>query len=99
MAAASGGMVFINGLGAILGPIITGWLMGTALGPGGFYLFTAILFFVLAAYATYRATQRAAKPADETGNYVPIYASATSVAVEYAQEYAIEADQEAEKEV
>ncbi|MGJ5618866.1 MFS transporter [Sulfitobacter sp. MF3-043] len=96
MAAASGGMVFINGLGAILGPIITGWLMGTALGPGGFYLFTAILFFVLAGYAAYRATQRAAKPVDETGNYVPIYASATPVAVEYAQEYAIDASQDAD---
>tara|TARA_R110002074_G_scaffold8175_25_gene34268 strand:+ start:1880 stop:3154 length:1275 start_codon:yes stop_codon:yes gene_type:complete len=96
MAAASGGMVFINGLGAILGPVITGWLMGTALGPGGFYLFTAVLFFALAAYAAYRATQRAAKSADETGSYVPIYASATSVAVEYAQEYAIEAGQDAE---
>tara|TARA_R110002094_G_scaffold20472_3_gene31967 strand:- start:1013 stop:2287 length:1275 start_codon:yes stop_codon:yes gene_type:complete len=96
MAAASGGMVFINGLGAILGPVITGWLMGTALGPGGFYLFTGVLFFVLAAYAAYRATQRAAKSADKTGSYVPILASATSVAVEYAQEYAIEADQDAE---
>ncbi|MGC1495627.1 MAG: MFS transporter [Sulfitobacter sp.] len=97
MASASGGMIFINGLGAILGPVITGWMMGTALGPGGFYLFTAVLFFALAAYATYRATQRAAVPVEETGNYVPIYASATSVAVEYAQEYAIEAEQDAEK--
>jgi MFS family permease len=96
MAAASGGMVFINGLGAILGPIITGWMMGTALGPGGFYLFTAVLFFALAAYAAYRATRRAGVPVDETSNYVPIYASATAVAVEYAQEYAIEAEQEAE---
>jgi MFS family permease len=96
MAAASGGMVFINGLGAISGPVITGWLMGTALGPGGFYLFTAVLFIALAVYATYRSTQRATVPMDETGNYVPIYASATSVAVEYAQEYAIEADQDAE---
>jgi MFS family permease len=28
MAAASGGLVFINGLGAIAGPVVTGWLMG-----------------------------------------------------------------------
>lgn len=96
MAAASGGLIFINGLGAILGPIITGWMMGTALGPGGFYLFTAVLFFVLAGYAIYRSTQRAAKPVEETGNYVPISASATSVALEYAQEYAIESGQDAE---
>lgn len=96
MAAASGGMVFINGLGAILGPIITGWLMGTALGPGGFYLFTAILFVLLAFYASYRATQRPSVPVEETGEFVPISASATAVAMEYAQEVAIEADHESE---
>lgn len=98
MAAASGGMIFINGLGAILGPVITGWMMGTALGPGGFYLFTAVLFFALAVYASYRATVRPAIPADETGNYIPIYPAATTVAVELAQEYAIESEQTAEAE-
>ncbi|QFT59682.1 putative MFS-type transporter YcaD [Sulfitobacter sp. THAF37] len=96
MAAASGGLIFINGLGAILGPVITGWMMGTALGPGGFYLFTTILFAILAAYAAYRATRRPAVPVDETGSYVAIYPTATSVAVEYAQEYAIESEQDGE---
>ena len=96
MAAASGVLVFINGLGAILGPIITGWMMGTALGPGGFYLFTAGLFVALASYAAYRSTRRAGVPVDETGNYVAIYPSATTVAVEVAQEVAIEADQDDE---
>ncbi|MCZ4256475.1 MFS transporter [Sulfitobacter sp. PR48] len=96
MAAASGGMIFINGLGAILGPIITGWMMGTSLGPGGFYLFTAVLFVILAVYATYRATRRPAVPVDETGNYVALYPTATAVAVEYAQEYAIESEQDDE---
>jgi len=96
MAAASGGLIFINGLGAILGPIITGWMMGTALGPGGFYLFTAVLFVLLAGYAVYRATARPAIPVDETGSYVAISPTSTSVAVEYAQEYAIESDQEDE---
>jgi MFS family permease len=98
MPAASGGMLFINGLGAVLGPVITGWMMGTALGPGGFYLFTAVLFVALAGYASYRKTQRAAIPVDETGNYVPIYPSATAVAVEIAQEYIIETEQEAAEE-
>ena len=32
MAAASGGLIFINGLGAISGPIVTGWIMGNV-GP------------------------------------------------------------------
>lgn len=96
MAAASGGMVFLNGLGAILGPIITGWMMGTSLGPGGFYLFTASLFVALAGYAAYRTTQRKSIPVEETVNYVPLSPYPTSVAVEYAQEVAIEAEQEAE---
>ena len=94
MAAASGGMIFINGLGAILGPVITGWMMGTALGPGGFYLFTAILFVALSVYAAYRSTRRAAVPVDSTASYVPIYASVTSVGLEYAQEVAAEGVEE-----
>lgn len=96
MAAASGGMLFINGLGAILGPIITGWMMGTSLGPGGFYLFTAALFAVLAVYAFYRATVRPAVAADETVQYVPFSAASTALSVEVAQEYAIESEQNEE---
>lgn len=97
MAAASGGMIFINGLGAILGPIITGYMMGTTLGPGGFYLFTAVLFAALAIYASYRATVRPALSSEETGQYIPIYPAATTVAVEIAQEYAIETEQAEEQ--
>lgn len=96
MAAASSGMVFINGLGAVLGPVIVGWMMGTALGPSGFYLYTAILFAFLVAYAGYRSTRRASVPVDETGSYVAISPSATYTAVEYAQEYAIETELEDE---
>ncbi len=96
MAAASGGLIFINGLGAILGPIITGWIMGTAIGPAGFYLFTGILFVMLAAYAAYRSTQRKSVAVEDTSNYFPILPSATAVAVEYAQEYVIETEQEEE---
>ncbi|MEO1733817.1 MAG: MFS transporter [Pseudomonadota bacterium] len=101
MAAASGGLVFINGLGAIAGPLITGWLMGDSVfGPPGFFLFIAMLLLVLVAYGAYRMTQRAATPVEETGTMTPIMATGTAVAVEFAQEYAIDADleeQEAEK--
>tara|TARA_R110002020_G_scaffold95937_3_gene229974 strand:+ start:16167 stop:17447 length:1281 start_codon:yes stop_codon:yes gene_type:complete len=98
MAAASGGLLFINGLGAILGPVITGWMMGTSLGPGGFYLFTGILFAVLVVYAAYRSTVRAAPVSDQTGAYVAMAPTATAVAVEIAQEYAIETELEGEAE-
>ena len=95
MAAAAGGMVFINGLGAIAGPVITGWLMSEGiLGPSGFFLYMAALMLVLAAYAAYRTTQRPTVAVEETGTMSPIYPSSTALAVEYAQEIAIEADQE-----
>ncbi|WP_164661274.1 MFS transporter [Tropicibacter sp. Alg240-R139] len=95
MAAASGGLVFINGLGAIAGPMITGWLMGDALlGPPGFFALMAALLFVMAAYALYRTTQRAAIPVEETGTFTVMTPASTSVAVEFAQEVAIEAELE-----
>lgn len=95
MAAASGGMVFINGLGAIAGPLITGWLMGEAVfGPSGFFLFMGALLFALAAYALYRTTQRAAVPVADTGTLSPVTPILTPVGLEYAQEVAIEADLE-----
>ncbi|WP_170788778.1 MFS transporter [Ruegeria lacuscaerulensis] len=92
MAAASGGLVFINGMGAIAGPLITGWLMGDAIfGPPGFFLIIAALLVALAGYAMYRMTQRAAIPVDETGTMSPLYPTASPVAFEVAQEVAIEA--------
>ncbi len=97
MAAASGGLLFINGLGAILGPVITGWMMGTSLGPGGFYLFTGILFAALVVYAGYRSTVRAAPSSDETGSYVPMTPTGTRVAMEIAQEYVIETEREGDE--
>lgn len=99
MAAASGGLVFINGLGAITGPMITGWLMADAvLGPRGFFAFMAALLFAMAAYAAYRATQRASIPVEETGSFSVIAPTGTQVAVEFAQEVAIEADLEEQNE-
>ncbi|GFE49914.1 MFS transporter [Roseobacter cerasinus] len=91
MAAASGGLIFINGLGAILGPIITGYMMDVV-GPAGFYLFTGVLFVALVFYAAYRSTVRKSIPVDETGAYVAVAPSYTPLAMEYAQEYAIETE-------
>ena len=99
MAAGSGGMIFLNGLGAASGPLITGWMM-SAFGPSGFYMLIGVLFTMLAIYAVYRATQRPAIPVDETGSFVAMSQSAmTPVAMEIAQEYAIETDLEEENEI
>lgn len=89
MAAASAGLLFINGLGAIAGPLIIGWSMET-LGPWGYWLLVAALLGGLTLYALYRMTQRRAPSVEATGQYAPLSPSATPVAVELAQEYAIE---------
>jgi len=93
MAAASGGMLFMNGVGAIIGPIVTGWMMGL-IGPQGFFLLIAGLMLSLAVFTAYRMTQRASVPVDETVSYAPVLPTASPVAVELAQEVAIEAQLE-----
>ena len=95
MAAASGRMMFLNGIGAILGPISMGWIMGVV-GPSGFFAFMAIMGFALAGYAAYRMTQRAAPSVGDTGTYAPVLPSATAVVVEAAQEYFIEESEQAD---
>jgi len=95
MAAAAGGMVFINGLGAIAGPLLVGWMMGS-IGPGGYFLYMAVLMFALVGYAIYRMTQRPAPLVSDTDSYTPVSPSASPMAVEFAQDYAIEAAQEAQ---
>mgnify|MGYP001488877459 CR=1 FL=1 len=95
MAAASGGLVFVNGLGAIAGPLVTGWLM-SVIGPYGYFTIIAALLLALAGYAAYRMTQRPSPTVDETSAYTPVMPTASVVAVEAAQEYSAEMAEDAE---
>ncbi|MEO0361861.1 MAG: MFS transporter, partial [Pseudomonadota bacterium] len=98
MAAASSGLVFVGGVGAIGGPVIVGQMMG-ALGPWAFFLYIMICMSAISVYGVYRATRRASTPVEETSSYAAITPAAGPVAVEIAQEYAIEqaaADEENE---
>jgi len=88
MAAASAGLIFINGLGAITGPVITGWIMAQV-GPNGFFLFMAVLFAVLSGYTAWRMTQRRMTP-ESHGAYTPMTPNSSVVAVEAALERAEE---------
>ena len=97
MAAASGGLVFVNGVGAIAGPLITGWMMDVV-GPRGYFIYLIILLAALGVYAGYRTTRRPAAPVDETGSYTAVMPTASVVAVEVAQEVAIESAMEEEQE-
>ena len=83
MPAASGGLVFTFGLGAIAGPLVTGWAM-EMLGPFAFWLVLGVTFCAIALYALYRMTQRASTPSDETESYLGVLPTTSPVAVEAA---------------
>lgn len=85
MAGASGGLLFINGLGAIAGPLAIGALMDR-MGPPGFFLFLAVLHLALGAYALWRTTRRVAPSVAEQGAYTPLTPSASAITVEVAFE-------------
>lgn len=92
MAAASAGFVFINGIGAVAGPIVIGWTM-EGLGASGFWLIIAALMGTLTVYGLYRMTVRpvVAEPT-EAVPYQPVGFAASPVAVELAQEVYIETE-------
>jgi MFS family permease len=91
MAAASGGLLFINGLGAILGPLIVG-LMMDVIGDNGFWLFTALLMLSLALYGMIRAKQRDRGAMDlDQVPYAPVSAGSSAVAVGVAQDVYLDA--------
>ena len=95
MASASGGLLFINGVGAIMGPLTVG-LMMDVIGDNGFWLFTGILMFAVGAWGLYRSTQRSRSVlgVDEQVPYAPISAASSAVAAELAQEaYSYEEEQ------
>lgn len=93
MAAASGGLVFVYGMGAIFGPMITGQLM-EVVGPHGFWLFLAALFTLIALYAGWRMTRRPSVPVDETGAYVGVSPTGSPVALAAAQEWYVDTAEE-----
>ena len=96
MPAASGGLIFTFGLGAIAGPLATGWAMET-LGPYAFWLVLCVTFGGIALYALYRMNQRAVVPTAETESYLNVLPTSSLVAVEAAAEWAAE-NAEAERE-
>ena len=88
MASAAGGLIFINGMGAIAGPLVTGKVMDT-FGTQAFFMVIATLMLTLTGYAGYRMTQRS-RDGVEDGLYAPVMPSSSPVAVEVASEYYIE---------
>ena len=80
MASASGGLIFIDGLGALGGPFIVGWMM-THWGADSFLLYVAVLMAMISAYGGYRMTRRK-KRSIGGGAMVAVSPQATPVAME-----------------
>ncbi|MGR3562580.1 MAG: MFS transporter [Heliomarina sp.] len=96
MPAASGGLVLTFGIGAILGPLVTGAIMQW-FGPFAFWLALGGTFASIAVYALYRMTQRAAPSVEETESYLGVLPTASPIAVEAAGAWAAD-HAEAERE-
>ena len=83
MAAAAGGLLFINGFGAMLGPVLVGYAM-SHYGPEWFFIFLVILFSATCLYGVYRMSRRAHTVLDEAGAYLPITSRTSGLAMGYA---------------
>jgi MFS family permease len=95
MPAASGGLIFLNGVGAIGGPLLVGAMM-EAVAPAAFFAFVGALLGLVSLYAGWRMTRRPAAAVEETMSYTPVTPQASPVAVLAATEY--DAEQAAEDE-
>ncbi|MDF0599126.1 MFS transporter [Psychromarinibacter sp. C21-152] len=89
MPAASGGLVLTFGVGAILGPLVTGGAM-QRFGPFAFWPALGATFAAIALYSLYRMTRRPSVHAGETESYLGVVPTASPVAVEAAGAWAAE---------
>jgi MFS family permease len=94
MPAASGGMLFLNGVGAVGGPLAVGAMMETA-GAFAFFLYIGGLLALILLYALWRMTRR---PSGRSAPFAAILPGATPVAVEVTREAAFEREAEARAE-
>lgn len=63
------GLLLAFGVGASGGPFMASLVMAQ-LGPGGLFIYTAIIYTMLVAYIAYRMTRRAPVPEDEQTSFV-----------------------------
>lgn len=83
MAAASAGLQFLNGIFAVIGPLVTGYLM-VQTGPQAFFVLIALPMLLLVGYALYRATRRPV--AEDTNEFVPMLHTSSVMSLEAAQD-------------
>jgi MFS family permease len=90
MAAAAGGLLFINGFGAMTGPVIVGYAM-THLGIEWYFITLFLLLSSISLYGIYRISKRAHRVNAEPAPYLPISARSSGLATSFALSAAEEA--------
>ena len=88
MASGAGCMVFINGVGAIGGPLLVGALLET-LGAHGFFVYLALVTTGLSAFAIVRMSIRPSTPVEDPAAFSYVVQSSSPVAADMAQDFAV----------
>ncbi len=94
MLGASAKLVLLYGVGAIIGPVISGFLM-QKMGSDGFMISLAAIHGGLGFYALYRMFMRPETP-DDTPDYIQVAPHVTPVAVQIVAEEYVEASHDVE---
>ncbi|HSL74227.1 MAG TPA: MFS transporter [Ilumatobacteraceae bacterium] len=77
---ASGISLRVNGVGAVLGPVVAGAVMG-ATGEGAFFWCLVVTHGLIATYVAYRLVVEDALPVSRQGPFVPMPARASELAI------------------
>ncbi|MFK8080289.1 MAG: MFS transporter [Granulosicoccus sp.] len=83
MAAAAGGLLFINGCGAMLGPVLVGYAM-SSLGIIWYFIILVLLMSAICLYGIYRMSQRPHTVINDISPYLPITSNTSGLATAYA---------------
>jgi MFS family permease len=79
MAAASSGLLYSHGFGAVGAPLLLGWVMDRG-GSGSYFAFIAGNLLLIAAYGIWRMTRRASVPVDEQSDFPMLTPQTTPMA-------------------
>ncbi len=84
MPAASGGLIFLAGMGSCLMPILCGYLI-KSFGPSMFFLLIMLLFLLICIYGLYRMSMRSTSEQVSATTQVALNTQITPIAVDIVQ--------------